>query len=314
MSFSSASKRIRAALALCFLFVTADLGQAQVQWDWSWGSEAGYFITDGSAPNGVAPAGTYNVLDFAVTASSRPGLIGSMSGGGYNEGTQPGTGFTWDGSSDTQWFRSGGTYTNGTNYYSAGAFGQSYRYLFYPGFYELYDPNDNPVASSSSMAFGVGTSSVGFEFCSPSSDNSTGSPAALVGSPGVVAGSNLHLEITGGVPGQLTYFLVGNQATSGVVVSNGLFCLVGTSTAQFYRYNVGGTNMNSIGGFDASGTMVNASGTSSTGFGFDVPSTIPDIVPIAIMAGDTWHFQGWYRDTPAGSGTSNFTNGLGVTF
>jgi hypothetical protein len=32
------------------------------------------------------------------------------------------------------------------------------------------------------------------------------------------------------------------------------------------------------------------------------------------MAGDTWHFQGWYRDTPAGSGQSNFTNGLSVTF
>ena len=100
----------------------------------------------------------------------------------------------------------------------------------------------------------------------------------------------------------------------GIPVSNGQFCLVGTPTAQFFRYNVAGTTMNSIGGFDATGTMINAAGTSTTGFGFDVPSTIPDSVPVAIMAGDTWHFQGWYRDTPAGAGSSNFTNGLSVTF
>ncbi|MFT7679356.1 MAG: hypothetical protein ACI8QC_003357, partial [Planctomycetota bacterium] len=85
-------------------------------------------------------------------------------------------------------------------------------------------------------------------------------------------------------------------------------------TAAFYRYNVSGTNMNSIGGFDALGNWVNVSGTSTTGFGFDVPSTIPAAAPITIVAGDTWHFQGWYRDTGAGVGFSNFTNGLSVTF
>ncbi|MDF1839128.1 MAG: hypothetical protein P1V35_14770, partial [Planctomycetota bacterium] len=117
-----------------------------------------------------------------------------------------------------------------------------------------------------------------------------------------------------GVPGNLAYILVGNEATPGVAISNGLFCLAGTATAQFYRYNVPGTPMNSIGGFDAAGTMINASGTSTTGFGFDVPSMIPDTVPIPIMAGDTWHFQAWYRDTPAGVGQSNFTNGLSAIF
>jgi hypothetical protein len=72
--------------------------------------------------------------------------------------------------------------------------------------------------------------------------------------------------------------------------------------------------MNSIGGFDATGTWINVSGTSTTGFGFDVPSTIPAGVPIVITAGDTWHFQGWYHDTAAAAGSSNFTNGLSVNF
>ncbi len=161
---------------------------------------------------------------------------------------------------------------------------------------------------------GCGSGGVGTPFCSPNSSNSTGSPAVLAGTLGTGVGSDLHLEITGGVAGQLAYLLVGNEATAGIVVSNGQFCLVGTPTAQFFRFNVAGTDMNSIGGFDATGTWINVSGTSTTGFGFDVPSTIPDSVPVPIMAGDTWHFQGWYRDTPAGPGQSNFTNGLSVTF
>ncbi|MDF1837464.1 MAG: hypothetical protein P1V35_06340, partial [Planctomycetota bacterium] len=139
-------------------------------------------------------------------------------------------------------------------------------------------------------------------------------PAVLSAAWGSGVGSDLHLEVNSGPVGQLAYFLVGNEATAGVPISNGQFCLIGTSTAQFYRFNVAGTPMNSIGGFDAAGTMINASGTSTTGFGFDVPSTIPDSIPITIMTGDTWHFQGWYRDTAAGAGSSNFTNGLSVTF
>ncbi len=160
----------------------------------------------------------------------------------------------------------------------------------------------------------IGGGSVGTPFCSPANSNSTGVPALLTGSNGSGVGSDLHLEITGGVPGQLAYFLVGNEATQGISVSNGQFCLAGTTTAQFFRFNVGGTDMNSIGGFNANGTMINAAGTSTTGFGFDVPTTIPSSPPTTIMAGQTWHFQGWYRDTPAGVGSSNFTNGLSVTF
>ncbi len=159
-----------------------------------------------------------------------------------------------------------------------------------------------------------GSTSAGTPFCDPGSDNSTGAPAILAGTWGTGVGSDLHLEITSGVPGQLAYMLVGNVSTAGVAVSNGLFCLIGSGPAQFFRYNVGGTDMNSIGGFDATGTMINSVGTSTTGFGFDVPSTIPASPLITIMAGDTWNFQGWYRDTPAGVGTSNFTNGLSVTF
>jgi hypothetical protein len=163
------------------------------------------------------------------------------------------------------------------------------------------------VISGAWLGCGLGTA-----FCDPATANSAGSPAVLAGSV-TAAGAGLHLEITGGVPGQLAYMLVGTSDAGSFTPpgSSGPLCLVG---GPFYRYNVGGTSMNSIGGFNAAGVMINAAGTSTTGFGFDVPSTIPDTVPIAIMAGDIWHFQGWYRDTPAMAGGNNFTNGLSVTF
>ncbi len=155
--------------------------------------------------------------------------------------------------------------------------------------------------------------SVGTPFCTPT-NNSTGAAASLTGAVGNGTGSNLHLEVTQGVPGEIGYFLAGNEATAGVATSNGMFCLVGTGTAAFYRYNVSGGGSNSVGLFDASGVLQNLVGTSTVGSGFDVPGTIPGIVPITIASGDTWHFQLWHRDTPAAQGTSNFSNGLSVTF
>ncbi|MCP3882906.1 MAG: formylglycine-generating enzyme family protein [Sulfitobacter sp.] len=127
-------------------------------------------------------------------------------------------------------------------------------------------------------------------------------------------GSDLHLEVTQGVPGELAYFLVGNEATLGVVTSNGLNCLVGTGTAQVFRYNVAGGFSNSVGRFDSAGVFQNLAGTSLTGTGFDVPDTIPDTSPILIMSGDTWHFQVWHRDRAVQTSDSNFSNGLSVTF
>jgi formylglycine-generating enzyme required for sulfatase activity len=153
----------------------------------------------------------------------------------------------------------------------------------------------------------------GTTFCNATA-NSSGAPAVLTGSFATPARWNLHLEVTQGVPGEIGYVLAGPEATSGIPISNGQLCLVGTPTAQFYRYNVAGGAMHSVGQFDASGVLDNLVGTSTTGTGYDVPLMVPDSVPITIMGGDTWHFQVWYRDTPAGVGTSNFSTGLSVTF
>ncbi|MCP5022993.1 MAG: formylglycine-generating enzyme family protein [bacterium] len=153
----------------------------------------------------------------------------------------------------------------------------------------------------------------GISFCAPT-NNSTGASTVLTGSFGSGTGSDLHLEVTDGVPGEFGYFLAGNEATSGVVVSNGLLCIVGSPTAQMFRYNIAGGGQNSSGVFDNSGVFQNSVGTSLVGSGFDVPDAIPASLPTPILAGDTWHFQFWHRDTPAGLGSSNFSNGLSISF
>ncbi len=69
--------------------------------------------------------------------------------------------------------------------------------------------------------------------------------------------------------------------------------------------------MNSIGRFDALGNFENLVGTSTTGYGYDIPTTIPTPIGGTISAGSTWHFQLWHRDVPT---TWNFSNAVTYTF
>lgn len=146
-------------------------------------------------------------------------------------------------------------------------------------------------------------------FC-PANANSTGIPAVLTGSYGTGVGSGLHLEVHGGVPGQFGYLLVGDEVSPATMVSMGLLCLGGMGS-NVYRYNISGTEWDSIGVFNGAGIMVSLAGNSGPGYGYDVPAVVPDGMASPIMFGDTWHFQAWYRD---GAASSNFSNGLSVTF
>jgi len=166
------------------------------------------------------------------------------------------------------------------------------------------------------LGSGCGPVTVGTPVCSPMDMNSTGQSTSMTGTFGSGVGSGLHLEVTNGVPGEFGYFLIGTGANDpGIVLSNGRLCLAITGGNQFGRYNFG-TATNSIGQFGPAGVMQNLVGTatSSGGTGFDVPTQNPISGQPAIAAGSTWHFQLWHRDTPAGAGTSNFSNALSVMF
>ncbi|MCA9003033.1 MAG: hypothetical protein KDB61_14000, partial [Planctomycetes bacterium] len=172
----------------------------------------------------------------------------------------------------------------------------------------VFNCNTYDLVISGAEGCGAG-GTTGTPFCNPSDPNSTGQSTILAGSFGSGVGSGLHLECIAGVPGEYGYVLVGNMATAGIPVGQGHLCLVGVPGANLYRYNLGGTTSDSIGQFDATGVLQNLAGTSTVGSGFDVPAAIPTVLPVNIAPGETWHFQVWHRDSQAGAGVSNFSNG-----
>ena len=150
-------------------------------------------------------------------------------------------------------------------------------------------------------------------FCDPMSQNSTGQSTRINGYFGTGVGSDLHLDSTQGPPNQFGYFLVGSAASSigTTPLGNGSLCLATGAGNSLGRFNVSGGVWNSFGLFDLNGDLTNIVGTSSTGFGFDVPASLPLPGTPMIQSGQTWHFQLWHRED---AGQSNFSNGLSVTF
>lgn len=143
-------KNLKRLLTMAATLSTASLASADITWDWSWNSEAGQFITTGDLVGNAAPAATYTILDFTVTQTGNGMPIGSLSGGEYAVFQAP-QWFDWDGATATTWYRANGTQSNGSNF---AAVGVSATYLFSPGSYSIYDPNNSQdnLDSSSTLA------------------------------------------------------------------------------------------------------------------------------------------------------------------
>ena len=160
----------------------------------------------------------------------------------------------------------------------------------------------------------LGAGGTGTPFCSPNENNSTGMPTVMTASFGTGVGSDLNLDAAQGPPNQFGYFLVGTGVNEpGIMLPNssGRLCLLLGSGNTIGRYNISGTQYNSLGRFDGAGNLINQVGTSLAGSGFDVPTALPLTNLPQIMTGQTWHFQLWHRDI---GGLSNFSNGLSVDF
>ncbi len=138
--------------------------------------------------------------------------------------------------------------------------------------------------------------------------------ASMYCSEGTVPGSDLHLEVESWVGFTIGYILVGtgNGASNPVSISNGLLCLGTSPGDRLSRYNMANTQYNSVGVFSG-GRLQNSAGTSSTGTGFDVPNTLPFLGDPAILVGQTYYFQCWYREPGVNQG-SNFSDMVSVLF
>jgi hypothetical protein len=142
----------------------------------------------------------------------------------------------------------------------------------------------------------VGDERVGSTYCAPAVPNSTGGPAHITATGSAVALDNDLLLAAHGMPsGQFGYFL-GSQ-TQGVLNqpggSEGVLCVAGSIA----RFNQPVLQTGAAGAFEAQLDL----------------AAVPLSPPHAVVAGETWSFQGWFRDlNPAP--TSNFTSGVEVLF
>lgn len=137
---------------------------------------------------------------------------------------------------------------------------------------------------------------LGSNYCDPAVPNSTGSPAEIdaVGSA-YAAHNDLVSTASALPPNRFGYLLASLDAdfVAGPGASQGNLCLGG----NLARFVAQGQSSGAAGSFSI---RVNLGAIPSN------PST-------AVVAGETWNFQCWYRDQSPTS-TSNFTGGARITF
>ncbi len=155
-----------------------------------------------------------------------------------------------------------------------------------------------PIVDMGSSEF---TTRPGTNFCS--SANNTQGLSALISASGSVAVVDNALTLHGSnmVTNQFAIFLVGGQpgfvSTPGGSAGN--LCLGGV-----------------IGRFNAANQIRNTGATGSIDLTLDLGSLPLATGTVPVQAGETWHFQAWYRDfiPVINLSTSNFTDGVSITF
>ncbi|QDV07947.1 hypothetical protein Poly30_34830 [Planctomycetes bacterium Poly30] len=91
------------------------------------------------------------------------------------------------------------------------------------------------------------------------------------------------------------------------------------SPNQGFVMNPGGSSGNlclsgAIGRYVGPGQIQNTLGNGGFSLVADLTAIPSPTGPVATNSGDTWNFQGWFRDSSPTGPTSNFTNGLSITF
>lgn len=156
----------------------------------------------------------------------------------------------------------------------------------------------SPVQSGALFTFDL-PNLIGVPFCAPV-DNSTSRPGRMsaIGST-EVAQNNVTLIASQLPNNSFGYFLA--SRSQGLVNqpggSQGVLCLGG-----------------SVGRFVGPGQIQSSGSIGVFDLGLDLGQMPTPNGLIQVLAGETWNFQTWYRDSVQGAATSNFTEGLEVNF
>ena len=141
---------------------------------------------------------------------------------------------------------------------------------------------------------------IGNRYCTPAIANSTGQPA-LIRAAGSSQVSNNNLTLTAEALPLNAFGFFLTSRTQGAVNqpggSQGRLCLGGA-----------------IGRYVGPGQIKNSGTTGSFALLLNLNATPQPSGSVAVVPGETWNFTAWYRDAVGGAATSNFTDGLAVTF
>ncbi|MEM8712419.1 MAG: SdrD B-like domain-containing protein, partial [Planctomycetota bacterium] len=143
-----------------------------------------------------------------------------------------------------------------------------------------------------------GPSGIGTPYCGPAVNNSLGLPGELRASGSIAAAANdVRLLASQLPPGSLGYFIVG--ASAGFIPnpggSSGNLCILPP-----------------LGRYVPFAAAVSPAGTME--LDLDLTAIPQPTSTVAAHPGETWRFQLWHRDGIGGVPTSNFTEGLAITF
>ncbi|MEZ6015700.1 MAG: hypothetical protein R3F49_11335 [Planctomycetota bacterium] len=140
---------------------------------------------------------------------------------------------------------------------------------------------------------------LGTSYCGPAVPNSSGASAVISAAGSLVVANNDFTLRAHSLPLNAFAFFITSQTQGNTPMaggSTGTICLAGA---------VGRGVGNSI---------VSSGATGVVSVLADLTAMPQPTGSVAVMAGETWNFQCWYRDAVGGSATSNFSDGLSVTF
>lgn len=150
-----------------------------------------------------------------------------------------------------------------------------------------------------SLVGGIVAGPIGTNYCM-ANNNGTGVPTEIsaVGSP-AVADNDVTLSISNATTNAFAFFL--------------------TSQTQGLSMNPGGSAGNlclggAIGRYVGPGQIQNTGSAGQASLVLDLTTTPTPTGLVSVQAGETWNFVCWHRDSIGGSPTSNFSDGIEITF
>lgn len=144
--------------------------------------------------------------------------------------------------------------------------------------------------------------------CAPGAVNSTGQVGTLVASGSAqVIDDDLTLEARQLPPGSFAFFVTSRSVVAPIPMpggSQGFLCLGGAI----------GRFQSQVGAVSALGVYQISTDPGAGPQRFSLTAFPQPNGTVAVMAGETWSFQCWYRDVVGGAATSNFSEGVSITF